>query len=94
MESYHLPVITGISFVFLLSALLLAFFRLFKGPSINDRIAALDLTASVVMGFILVYSILVKNGLYLDIVIVISLISFIGTLAISSFLKNRNKSGL
>lgn len=89
-----LNIVSGICFTLLLGALLLSFIRLVKGPSINDRIAALDLTASVVMGFILVYSIVVNNAIYLDIVIVISLISFIGTLAISYFLKNKTKDDL
>ena len=72
---------------FLLLALFLAFYRLVKGPHVNDRIVAMDLIASIVMGFILVYSIMVNNALYFDIVVVISLISFMGTIGISTYLK-------
>lgn len=78
-----------ISFALLLPALILGFIRLVIGPSINDRIAALDLMASIMIGFILVYGVHTSNKMYLDIVIVISLVSFIGTIAISSFLKNK-----
>jgi multicomponent Na+:H+ antiporter subunit F len=75
------------AFAFLLIALVLTFLRLVRGPSVNDRIAAMDLTASIVMGFVLVYSVLVKKEIYFDIAIVISLISFIGTVAISTYLR-------
>lgn len=68
-------------------ALVLAFIRLLKGPTVYDRIAAMDLISSIVMAFILVYCVLIHNKLYIDIVIIISLISFIGTVAISTYLK-------
>lgn len=83
-------VLVSISFALLLIALLLALVRLIKGPSTNDRIASMDLIASIIIGFILVYSVVTKNAIYIDIVIIISLISFIGTVAISTYLKQKN----
>lgn len=82
-------VVLIITFSFLLAALVLAFIRLLKGPSINDRIAAMDVIAIVVMGFIVVYSVLIDNDIYLDLPVIISLISFIGTIAVSTYLKHR-----
>ncbi len=79
------------SFALLLIALVLAFVRLAKGPSVNDRIASMDLIASVVMGLILLNGLLINNPFYIDIVIVISLISFVGTVAISAYLKQKNQ---
>ncbi|MCW3804725.1 monovalent cation/H+ antiporter complex subunit F [Plebeiibacterium marinum] len=79
-----------ICFTLMLLALLFAFIRLVKGPSTFDRIAAMDLMASITMGFVLIYSIVISNGIYVDIAIVISLISFIGTVAISTYLKQKN----
>lgn len=70
--------------------LILAFgislFRLIIGPTVSDRIVAMDLIASITMSFILVYSALMKETMYFDIVIIISLISFISTVAISTYL--------
>lgn len=77
------------SFAMLLVALTFALFRLVKGPSINDRIAAMDLIASITVGFIIIYSLLVRKALYFDLVIIISLISFIGTVAVSTYLKRK-----
>lgn len=90
MAAEVLDIAVIIGFVFMLLALLLAFFRLVKGPSMYDRIAAMDLMASITMGFILIYSVVINKSMYVDIAIIISLISFIGTVAISTFLKLRN----
>ena len=89
MNTEFLNIISTISFSMLLLALIIAFFRLYTGPTVNDRITALDLIASIVMGFILVYSLLIRKALYFDIAIIISLVSFIGTIAISTYLKQK-----
>lgn len=89
MESTVTPIALFIIFGMLLLAFVLAFIRMLKGPDISDRIVAMDLIASVTMAFILSYSVLVNEAIYFDIVIVISLISFIGTVAISTYLKQK-----
>ncbi|WP_430812166.1 MULTISPECIES: monovalent cation/H+ antiporter complex subunit F [unclassified Carboxylicivirga] len=76
--------------ILLLLSFVMALIRIVKGPTIQDRIVAMDLISSISMGFILVYSMLMQQAMYFDIVIIISLISFIGTVAISTYLK-RNK---
>jgi multicomponent Na+:H+ antiporter subunit F len=78
------------SFAFLMMAMIITLFRLLKGPSINDRIAAMDLISSVFMGVILVYAVLIQNAIYFDVPLIISLISFIGTIAVSTYLKQKN----
>lgn len=90
MENVVSTPVLLLAFSFLLVALVLAFARLLKGPSVNDRIAAMDLIASIIMGFVLVYSVLINNSVYFDIPVIISLISFIGTVAVSTYLKQKN----
>ena len=53
MEHSVLEISVFVSFGLLLLAFAFAFYRLFRGPSSSDRIVALDLIASIVMGFIL-----------------------------------------
>ena len=89
MESTLTSIIIYLIFAMLLFAFVLAFVRMLKGPDISDRIAAMDLIASVTIAFILSYSVLVNKAIYFDIVIVISLISFISTVAISTYLKQK-----
>lgn len=89
MESTFINIPLLIIFGMLLLAFILAFVRMLKGPEMSDRIAAMDLISSVTMAFVLSYSILVNKAIYFDIVIVISLISFIGTVAVSTYLKQK-----
>lgn len=91
MEDTVSPIVLFIAFSMLLAALVFAFVRLLKGPSVNDRIAAMDVIASVVMGFVLVYSVVINKSIYFDIPVIISLISFFGTVAVSTYLKHKNE---
>jgi multicomponent Na+:H+ antiporter subunit F len=77
------------SFGILLAALVLSLIRLIRGPESSSMIIALDLIASVVMGYILVYAVLTNQTIYVDVAIVISLISFMGTVATSIYLKEK-----
>ncbi len=83
-------IVLYIAFAFLITAMIITLIRLLKGPSVNDRIAAMDLIASIIMGVILVYAVLINNAMYFDIPLIISLISFIGTIAVSTYLKQKN----
>jgi len=83
-------IVLYIAFTFLMMAMIITLVRLLKGPSINDRIAAMDLISSIIMGIILVYAVLIQNAIYFDVPLIISLISFIGTIAVSTYLKQKN----
>lgn len=83
-------IVLYIAFAFLMLAMILTLVRLLKGPSVNDRIAAMDLISSIIMGVILVYAVLIRNAVYFDVPLIISLISFIGTVAVSTYLKQKN----
>lgn len=89
MEEQISNTVISVSFLLLLTALAISVIRLLKGPSVNDRIAAMDVIASIVMAFIIVYSIFINKAIYFDIPVIISLISFIGTVAISTYLKQK-----
>lgn len=78
------------AFAFLMVAMIITMIRLLKGPTVNDRIAAMDLISSIIMGIILVYAVLIQNAIYFDVPLIISLISFIGTIAVSTYLKKKN----
>ena len=90
MEHTFLQISIYIAFSLLLLAFVFALLRLFRGPSSSDQIVALDLIASIVMGFILLYSLLVEREIYFDIAIIIAMISFLGTIAISIYLKRKS----
>lgn len=74
----------------LLLALALAVTRLIRGPESANMIVALDLIASIVMGTILLYTLVTDKAIYFDIAIIISLVTFMGTVAISIYLKKKS----
>lgn len=90
METNVPEIILTIAFVFLMLAMVFTLYRLLRGPGFNDQVAAMDLLSSIVIGMILVYGMQINSMKYFDISIVISLVSFIGTVAISTFIKQKN----
>jgi multicomponent Na+:H+ antiporter subunit F len=89
METSFFNIVLILAFGLLLLAFSISLVRLIKGPTVNDRIVAMDLIASITMGFILVYSVSTNKAIYFDIVIIISLVSFISTVSISTYLKQK-----
>ncbi len=75
-------IISGI----LIVALLLAFLRLARGPSLPDRAVALDLIATIVIGLIGVYAVMTREARFLDLAVVLALIAFLGTVAFARFI--------
>lgn len=70
----------------LIVALFLAMARLIKGPRLYDRVVALDLITSISAGIILVYAVMTGQPVYVDVAVIIFLIAFLGTVAISKYL--------
>ena len=88
IESFlHISLIIAMGFIIL--AFLFVLIRILIGPDTNNRIAALDLVASIVAAIILVYSLVTLQTIYFDIPIIIALISFIGTVALSNYMENK-----
>lgn len=78
-----------IAFGILLVSMGIAFWRLVKGPTLPDRVIALDLLANLSIGMIFTLVIYTKQKIYLDAAVFIALIVFMGNVAISRFLKRR-----
>jgi multicomponent Na+:H+ antiporter subunit F len=78
-----------IAFGIIIFAMIIALVRLIKGPSIPDRIVALDLIASLSAGFSILLVFYSNNIIFLDIAVFITMIVFIGTVAVSKYLKRR-----
>jgi multicomponent Na+:H+ antiporter subunit F len=69
-----------------------ALIRVVRGPSLADRIVALDLVAYLAMGFLGTYAILVGQKTYIDAVLVLALLAFLGTVAVARYIE-RIRSG-
>jgi multicomponent Na+:H+ antiporter subunit F len=76
---------------FLGLALVLAFVRLLRGPDLPDRVVALDLMTTIGVAVCGVYAVTMDKLLYLDVAIVMALITFVGTVALARFLEEKSK---
>ena len=72
-------------------SILLVFIRFFRGPSVSDRVVAVDLLVTIGIGIIAVYSILTEQPTFLDIALILALIGFLATVAYSYYIQKRRK---
>lgn len=68
-------------------ALLLTLARLAKGPTLADRVVALDLLGTLGISVVAVVALAARNSVYLDVAIVLALLSFLGTVAFAAYLE-------
>tara|TARA_R110002124_G_scaffold60484_5_gene165881 strand:- start:1796 stop:2068 length:273 start_codon:yes stop_codon:yes gene_type:complete len=81
-----------IVYLMLSVSLLLAFMRLAKGPSLADRVVALELIASIVAGMVGVHAIDTGVSAYLDIAIVLAITAFLAAIGFARFIQLRGIS--
>lgn len=67
-------------------SLALTFIRLVRGPTLPDRVIALDLVGIITVGIVSVFAIETNQPVYLIVAVVLALIAFIGTMAFAFFI--------
>ena len=82
-----LEMVTQAALITLGVALLLAVVRLVRGPTLPDRIVAMDLVGVLVVGLIVVLAASTGVRATLDAAIVIALIGFVGTIAYATYVQ-------
>jgi multicomponent Na+:H+ antiporter subunit F len=83
-----------VTFLVLSLAFLLIIVRIVRGPSLPDRILALDLLIAVAIGFIAAFGIRTGYSIYLDIAIALGLVGFLSTVALARFVLSRGELSL
>ena len=81
-----------IAFVLLCLSFLLTVMRVVKGPTLPDRILALDMLVGVGIGFIAVTGIASGVTFNVDIAIALGLVGFLATVAFARFVLSRGKT--
>lgn len=74
-------------------AFLLTVYRVMRGPTLPDRVLALDMLVGIVIGFIAIFAIRTGYTLYIDIAISLGLVGFLATVAIARFIMVRGILG-
>ena len=67
----------------------LCLYRIGKGPTAPDRIVAIDILGTLIVGFCVVLALTSGRDFYINVAIAWALLSFIGTLALAKHLEGR-----
>ena len=78
---------TQFALVTMAAAILVAVARLVKGPTLPDRVVAMDLMGVLVVGLIVVLAASTSVRAALDAAIVIALIAFVATVAYATYIE-------
>ncbi len=69
--------------------LLFTLIRFIKGPSLSDKVVSLDTFNMIVIGVIALLALVFNNSLYLDIVIIFAILSFLETIVFARYLEGK-----
>lgn len=86
-----LQAFAGFLSVVLAVALVLAGWRMVRGPSLADRFIALDMLTAIAVGFAALTAVATGRGEFLDIGLGIALINFVATAAFAAFLERKRR---
>ncbi|MBB5173982.1 Na(+)/H(+) antiporter subunit F1 [Texcoconibacillus texcoconensis] len=68
-------------------AMLALFYRAIKGPTMSDRIVALDTLGISLIGFIGIVMMIQDTLAYSDVMLVLAILAFIGSIALAKFVE-------
>jgi len=73
----------------LVVAMIIVVVRLVRGPTLADRVVALDVLAAIAIGFIGAYVVATGATALLDAALVLALVAFVATAAFARFVERR-----
>lgn len=75
------------SLVFFALAIAVSVYRIIRGPSLPDRVLAMDLIGVNLVSGIAIFSILLGTKAFFDVILLIGILAFIGTIALCKFIE-------
>lgn len=72
-------------------SVILVFIRFLKGPSLPDRVIALDMLILISICIIAIYSIQTNQSTFMDVAMLFALIAFLSTSAYAFYLEQRER---
>jgi len=79
--------ILGLAVIIIMLAIALGIYRLVKGPTVVDRVIALDLLTLVSIALIALIAHATSRFIYIDVALVYGLLSFLSVLAVARYLE-------
>jgi multicomponent Na+:H+ antiporter subunit F len=77
----------NIALVIMSISILVCFIRVIKGPTMPDRVVALDTIGITLIGLIGIVMIIQNTLAYAEVILVIAILAFIGTIALAKFIE-------
>jgi multicomponent Na+:H+ antiporter subunit F len=74
-----------IGFMSVVLSVVLAFIRMVKGPSLQDRVVALDFMTVAIVAFCGLAAVRYGTAAFLDVALVLALVGFLATVALARF---------
>jgi len=82
-----IPTILLISLVLFGVAILITFIRIIIGPTLPDRVIAMDVIGVNLISVIAIISIIFHTKAFYDVILVLGILAFISTISFSKFLE-------
>lgn len=73
--------------IIIIISLLLVTVRVLKGPTVVDRIVAIDIMTVISIALIVVIANLAQRVIYIDVAIVYGILSFLGVIALARYIE-------
>lgn len=74
------------SLIFMVIAFIPCLYRVIKGPTIPDRVVALDALTTIIVVMLGIYSYVKESVFFMDVALVLAIISFVGTVTVAKYL--------
>ena len=71
-------------------AMLLSLWRLLRGPSVPDRILALDTLYVNTIAALILFGMYLRSAVYFEAALIIAMLGFVGTVMLSKFVLRRD----
>lgn len=76
-----------IALIFFTITVVICLYRVIKGPTLPDRVVALDMIGVNMLSMIAIISLLQNTTAYLEVILILGILSFIGTIAFSKYIE-------
>ncbi|AEH24833.1 monovalent cation/H+ antiporter complex subunit F [Pyrococcus yayanosii] len=68
-------------------ATLLSMYRVFRGPTIVDRLVAVDIMTTITTGLMVLFALYYKRMIFLDVALIYAVLAFGGVIAFARYLE-------
>ncbi|KGL39886.1 MULTISPECIES: Na(+)/H(+) antiporter subunit F1 [Listeria] len=82
-----LPIVLSIGLLLYSISIFLYLYRILKGPTTSDKVVALDSIGMNLVAIVALLSMLLDTSAYLDVILLIALLAFIGTVSFAKFIE-------